>query len=920
MCIRAGRVALIAASLLVVPSGVRAQGAVDVIWVTPDSPYIGDSVVIAPDGSLYSSLYSTVGTSSIYRITPAGAAVVATLPGGVARLVLSRDGYLYGIADGPPQFAFRMTLGGDVTVLHEFTGLEIDGLFSFFEASDGNLYGGTIFGGYDRDGILFRLTRTGEYTMLHSFSLRREGMMGVWGLMQASDGYLYASLATGVIRATLEGAITKIITPPYTTFVSLAEGRDGALYGSDRDGGYGCGSIYRIARDGSSSSVIHSFLCRGEYQDVYPFAPLLSAADGFLYGTAGDWIFRIDVDGTYTRLVQTPRRTGIWDPAHGPLVQAPGGEFYGVKPDGLVFRFTPSHPVSGFDADTKSDMPLYDDVSGTWRILTSTSGHSTALTVTLGARGDVPVPADYDGDGRLDVAVYRPSNGVWHILTSSSDFTTEIVRPWGGIGYMPVPGDFDGDKKADFTVFRPATGKWHILHSSTNCNSASTIALGGIGSVPVPGDYDGDGRTDVALYRPASGEWDVLTSHTNFTTLITKTLGGPGDTAVPGDYDGDWRTDFAVYHQATGAWSVLQSSSDFTTTWSGSWGGAGYTAVPGDYDGDNRNDLAVYYGTTGDWFVLLSGTHFESTIHAVFGEPQERAVTSVPHGPVWTDQLRASDYDGDGISDIAVYETATGAWSIKESSTNFTAIRGIVWGANGDLPVPGDYDFDGLTDVATFNASSGAWSVQLTSGRVLTVTLGSPGDIPFARDYDGDLITDMAVYTPSTGVWRMLLSGTGFTVVTSVTWGDAGWTPVPGDYDADGKADLGLYQPSTGAWRILLAASNFTTQLAIDWGGPDYAPVPGDYDGDGKYDFAVCIKATGQWYVLKSGFTYTTAFGLPWGEGIDTPLAADYDGDGISDMVAYDSATGEWYVRLSSSYFTLSIQRTLGGPGYVPAR
>src|SRR5262249_41243845 len=157
---------------------------------------------------------------------------------------------------------------------------------------------------------------------------------------------------------------------------------------------------------------------------------------------------------------------------------------------------------------------------------------------------------------------------------------------------------------------------------------------------------------------------------------------------------------------------------------------------------------------------------FTTTLRAVWGSPQERVLTSVPARLTWSDASRATDYDGDGASDLAVYEAATGTWSIRDSGTNFTNLRTIAWGGAGDTPVPGDYDRDGTTDVATFNAASGLWSAQLSTGSVLTATLGGPGDIPLPRDYDGDLVTDLAVYSPSTGVWRLLLSSTGFTTTT----------------------------------------------------------------------------------------------------------------------------------------------------------
>jgi hypothetical protein len=37
-------------------------------------------------------------------------------------------------------------------------------------------------------------------------------------------------------------------------------------------------------------------------------------------------------------------------------------------------------------------------------------------------------------------------------------------------------------------------------------------------------------------------------------------------------------------------------------------------------------------------------------------------------------------------------------------------------------------------------------------------------------------------------------------------------------------------------------------------------------------------------------------------------------------MASYHSTTGEWHLRLSSSHFTLTIERSLGGAGYVLPR
>jgi hypothetical protein len=50
-------------------------------------------------------------------------------------------------------------------------------------------------------------------------------------------------------------------------------------------------------------------------------------------------------------------------------------------------------------------------------------------------------------------------------------------------------------------------------------------------------------------------------------------------------------------------------------------------------------------------------------------------------------------------------------------------------GLSGDVPVPGDYDGDGLTDIAIFRASTNTWHVL---GQ-FAIVFGASGDIPVLR-------------------------------------------------------------------------------------------------------------------------------------------------------------------------------------------
>ena len=102
----------------------------------------------------------------------------------------------------------------------------------------------------------------------------------------------------------------------------------------------------------------------------------------------------------------------------------------------------------------------------------------------------------------------------------------------------------------------------------------------------------------------------------------------------------------------------------------------------------------------------------------------------------------AGDFNGDSISDIAVYRSATGTWRIRNQAD-------VQFGERADIPVPGDYNGDNAADVAVYRPSTGVWMVR----NQFAVQFGEPGDVPIPGDYNGDHVTDIAVYRPSTGFW-----------------------------------------------------------------------------------------------------------------------------------------------------------------------
>ena len=280
----------------------------------------------------------------------------------------------------------------------------------------------------------------------------------------------------------------------------------------------------------------------------------------------------------------------------------------------------------------------------------------------------------------------------------------------------------------------------------------------------------------------------------------------------------------------------------------------------------------------------------ENRLFSLAGDVTDVDFTAAPDVP--HSRAGVNDFDGDGISDYAIFRPAEKVWYILQSATS--TMRTDAFGLAEDTPAATDYDGDGKADVAMWRSSNGVWYIkQSSNGTIVSKSFGSKNDLPVYGYFDGDGKADLAVFRPATATWWILDSTTGNS--RSIRWGLATDKPVPQDYDGDGLTDLAVYRPDNGTWYIVNSSNG--TYTFKQFGISTDKPVLGDYDGDGRADPAVYRAAEGTWHVFESAAsTYKVSrFGL----SEDLTIAGDYDGDARSDISLFRESDSVWYVNTS---------------------
>ncbi len=465
------------------------------IGANGDYPYYG--VVEGTDGNFYGT--TTRGgandTGEIYQVTPGGVLTViysfAADNGGNADggypyggLTLGSDGNFYGTASAggtnDAGTVFEVTPAGVLTTLYTFSALDSNyvnteggnpsGYLTL--GTDGSFYGVNSDGGVNGTGTVFKVTPSGAYTLLYTFSAvdsnyyNSDGAYGSGGLVEGTDYKLYGLEAEGGTSS--DGAAFTMTVPSLTASANPPAPTTPTSIGSG----------VRFDFNGDGKADLLWFNTASNALSIFDMndTSVVSLGNTFAGPAPGSgWqpVASVDVNGDgFPDLIWWNNQTGElsdWTMQGNALIQANAD--FDTVPD------TNWKPVAAADVvdNTSGNPPAWELVfqnTATGEISRWSMSGTTVVNYggdlsTLGASSPWQIVGapDIDGDGKSDLLFWNNSTGevsYWstdlansRVLSFNDDITQVANTDWHLVGSE----DTNGDGHSDLLWWNASTGE-----------------------------------------------------------------------------------------------------------------------------------------------------------------------------------------------------------------------------------------------------------------------------------------------------------------------------------------------------------------------------------------------------------------------------------------------------------------------------
>ena len=613
---------------------------------------------------------------------------------------------------------FEREASGTFQVLHNFQG-GADGSGPFAGVvldTAGNLYGTTYEGGTANQGVVYKITSSGQETVLYTFTGGADGGSPFAGLTLDAAGNLYGTAYAGgsanlgvVYKLSLAGQQTVLFNfpggagggHPYSGVVSDPAGN---LYGTTSTGGASGGVVYRLSPSGQETIL---------YSGIGPATGgLILDSAGNLYGADSQAVYTITAAGQYKQIALLNQGI-VGGPPTSSLARDAAGNLYGVT----VGEYKPTESPSGavFKVDT--------------------SGQLTLLLKFAGYAGGAPV-SPFNPGVVLDAAgnIYGDSGGfrygaLYKITAAGAE--SILYR------FPPAPGGSDlyggviRDARGNLygTTGSGGPGNLGVLYELSS--KGETVLLSGLSELGRNVTRDSEGNLYITGADSVTGLGRIYkVSPSGSSTLLYSFTGGAdgiGTTAVYLDAQGN------LYGTASGGGSPngcvykLTPSGVFSVLFQFNGGTDGFDPTY-ELTLDPAGNIygTTHYGGAGAGVVYrISPTGVQTVLHTFSGSDGDSpaaGVTLDPEGNLYGTTLGGGSENGGVIYMLAKSGTFAVLYNFLQHEGGLSPLAGVAIDSEGNVygtaSSGGDMTCDPFGPVPT---PSGCGVVYELSGGVYTV-------------------------------------------------------------------------------------------------------------------------------------------------------------------------------------------------------